>query len=256
MTKIEKGYFLVTAFFVLAISLPLVFIAKRYVKNQKWRSVLIIAAIFLGGSWVFISWNSPEIQRILLSSRADAVKLRMMNQMLPLLEDPRINEIKEKFSPEDARDQIAQMEHKGIVRLDKSDLDSWNEIRRKLANESPEVCTSFWHGKISENILLDTLGKLSEKDIDEWARLTVESLKRELDAKSYPSSSIADFQSGLVILTKDLSPADQKRFSEIFQQGLSANNADTCWVMKIVLDIDKLEGEVREKFLRYSASIR
>ncbi len=139
----------------------------------------------------------------------------------------------------------------GLKRLPDKWLVKWNDLRLKLAENSNHVCVAFWTGNIDEKKFLSAMASLEEEDIRQWAKLMAVSARSELDKTTFPHTTQEDLANGLEVIKFTLPENEQDRFWKILESGLSANEEDSCWVMKKILKgANDISNEMKLTLLR------
>lgn len=183
------------------------------------------------------------------------VQQRMTELLTPVFSEPKVKSYLEKLPLSEIQNQVVLLQRKGMARLNISEIEKWNALRRKLADVSPEDCAGFWSGRMNHDSHMAALGKLSKKELDQWIQILASSVRSEVEQKPFPIVSTFDFQNGLKVITKSMTMADQQRLTSVFQQGDKASDVDGCWAIKTVMKVDNLKGKVREKYLQYLSSL-
>ncbi len=146
---------------------------------------------------------------------------------------------------------MQKLVHDGIKRMDLAGLETWNRLRRKMISGSPGLCSGLWTGKMNEDNLFESFEKFSDQEMNEWVNFSIASAKSELNNTEVPIITALDFQAGVKKIMIDHPEEDRKRLEKVFAGGTTVGDDDACWAMKTLLNVDKLEGAEREKYLRY-----
>ncbi|MES2526539.1 MAG: hypothetical protein V4598_05605 [Bdellovibrionota bacterium] len=218
-------------------------------KKSKSTGAIVFVVLFFTIRGIFAL---PEVVNTFagMFDKHHAVKQTLYTKMQPLIELPEVKSHLE-ANPSEAQTYMQKLVHDGLKRMDLAGLETWNRLRRKMINSSPGLCAGLWTGKVDENTLFDSLASFSEKEMDEWVNFSIAAAKKELNQDEVPIITALDFQAGVKKIMTDRPEEDRKRLEKVFAGGTSVGDEDACWAMKTLLDVDKLEGAEKEKYLRY-----
>jgi hypothetical protein len=108
--------------------------------------------------------------------------------LLPIVRDPRLParlaELPATSSPAAG---VSLLARAGIARLDAEARDALFEIRRTLADASPDVCAAFWTGNVDPETLASAMRKLDEPAQRTWITNLARAAELELAATSTPA---------------------------------------------------------------------
>jgi hypothetical protein len=160
------------------------------------------------------------------------------------------------LNPEQARQAGQHWTHAGLKRLDADDLDAWNGIRLKLSLASKPLCAALWTGKLDPRLLTAELEKLSDPDLDAWARLSMKAMTREIESNGSQTLDPQALVRAIRSIDGRLSPADSVRFQSDLKQGVALPDDEACWALVTLTDgAAKLDRTEREGALRALASL-
>lgn len=228
------------------------YIRKRFAPGSK-KYNAVAGIVFVFGYFVIKGFfGVPEVKNSLsaMFDQHHVVKEQLLTKMQPLMDIPEIKKYIEE-NPSEAQTYMQKLVHDGLKRLDLSELETWNQLRNKMISHSPVICSGLWTGKISESNLFESFQSFTPEELDMWTKLSTEAAKRELKNAEVPIITALDFQAGVKTITAESTEEDRTRLEKVFAGGTQVNDADACWAMKVLLNVDKLKGEEKEKYLRY-----
>jgi hypothetical protein len=158
----------------------------------------------------------------------------------------------ERFGMEHNLDQ--EVVQHGLIRLDFPELILWNELQLKLCQRSDEFCSALWTGKVSEDLIYESLGLLNSEELGEWILIMRMAAERELKGGETPVVDEKDFFKDLKRLSLNLSIINQEKLNAAFVIGENLNPDEASFAMKTILKNEHLDRRSRERFLRYLAS--
>jgi hypothetical protein len=121
-----------------------------------------------------------------------------------------------------------------------------------MSERSLEICTAFWKGGTTNDLLFRALLLLSESEQRAWQRLVVEAAVRELEATPValpPSDSIDE---GYRFVVSHLpSERERRSFRSAVREGKSIDDEKACLAMRTILNgAELMEPRQQEDFLR------
>lgn len=151
---------------------------------------------------------------------------------------------------------LHQLSRAGIRRLPDSDLNSWNQIRIKLATSSKELCAGFWTGKLNNTTFQSAITKLPEAEIDIWVKLSFESMRLELEVKGESPEVPNTLQESLMLVSAKLPQAERQRMQKLLVANGKNTEEEACWGLLTLLRVtDRLQNPDKEKVLRSLAAL-
>lgn len=179
------------------------------------------------------------------------VKNVMNSRMLALTHVPSVRSQLKNMTLGEQKEFLQKITGAGVKRLEARDLNTWNEIRTKLAESDDEFCTGLYTGKLAEEILWRAFDQLSEEDILTWTRIMIESGRREWEKVDFKTPDVTSLQKGLEQIAKDLPKEESERLVTILALGNSNSDESACWAMKKILTgTSRLPDNLKEDFLR------
>ena len=152
---------------------------------------------------------------------------------------------------------IEEKSRLGIKRLELKDLSRWNEIRERMAKESPALCSGMWTGKgVTRTEVESVLNRFDEATIDDWTSITMRAAVYELDNREFKKPFDEVLATGIRFISTKLQTKESDRFQRLVYGGKGIADEDACWVMGILLQKNKeMEEVLREPFLRALAGL-
>ncbi len=166
--------------------------------------------------------------------------------------------VKEAGSPEAARALGEQLSHAGLKRLSAADLDRWNELRLRLALDSPVICAGFWTGRFDKAAVVPAaLEKLKDPDLDDWARITSSAMLLEVEAEGAVPEDPEALTRALQTIVDKLPAADADRMRAAVTAGLGLADDEACWAIKTILRTASTldDAKKREDVIRTLAAL-
>lgn len=222
--------------------------------HKKWRGVFAIVPIILLGQ-MGASLGKSQAVRNLLSPPTRLEKL-VHKYGDPLFESSLFKERLAALPADQAAHPAQLWTHAGLKRLDADDLDAWNAIRLKVAKASKPLCAGLWTGKLDIGLFVSELQKLPDPDLDAWARLSVNAMRRELESKGVPSSDPKALGRAISAIRARLPAAAATRFDSDLKQGIAVSDDEACWAfVTLAGGAVTLESSEREGLLRTLAAL-
>ena len=110
----------------------------------------------------------------------------------------------------------AELSHAGVARLDDAERLGLFEVRRAMANESPELCAGLWTGSLPPELLGAGLRGLDEKQQLVWIELSARAVAVELAAASPPPHvKAAARDAAFGELLARMPPAEREAFQRV-----------------------------------------
>jgi hypothetical protein len=198
-----------------AVGLCHAFIAKRSgePRAKKWRGVLGGVAAGLAvtlGPLIAKSSAGRALEVALgLKHRSEVV---MEDVFRRVLEHATVRqELKGKSKPE-AEAYTARLAREGILRLDEARLGQWAELRARMAQVSPGLCSAMWKGGIDSGLVLGALRALPEEEVRQWAEVSAHACLLTLEQPSSGPSSTSSLGDGLAEIVAELPPSEGQAF--------------------------------------------
>lgn len=148
-----------------------------------------------------------------------------------------------------------ELSHLGLRRLSMADMDTWHQLRARLAESSGAICAGFWTGRLAEAQLLAELDKLDDQGLDDWFRVSMTAMLLEAE-----STAALPADTGLEALLEQvmarLPEGERPRMLQAFEAGVGLGEAEACWAMKNIFQtVAGLSGAPREAALRSLAAL-
>jgi len=125
-----------------------------------------------------------------------------------------------------------------------------------MANNSDQVCSSFWNGKVTEDDLYTSLAKMSKQDFDAYMGMIKAAIKLEIASTEPINQNPAKFQVGFKAIQEKESIEDSTKVTALMEKGFNISGEGGCYmakkVMAVVSKIDKVSAE---GLLRYWSTI-
>ncbi|MCK5883180.1 MAG: hypothetical protein KAG61_05785 [Bacteriovoracaceae bacterium] len=227
---------------------------ERYKKFKKSGVVAGVMFFMIANGAV----NNSVVKNFIMSQfdRNYAFKVEISKRMAGMLDIPEVKSKLESIkSPAEANKYTRNLVHNGLKRLTWGDLKKWNMARLAMAEISPELCSGFWSGKLSEDMMMSAMAQLPKDTMDDWIEISTRSAKLEVAQGKYAKPTWQDFEFGLKTSVSKMTHEDQVRMETVLAQGVSASPKDGCWMMKVMLMADTHLDQIQsEKFIRYMAS--
>jgi hypothetical protein len=145
---------------------------------------------------------------------------------------------------------------KGIVRLEDSDLDTWNGLRVAFAENSERACAGLAAGALDEASLYEAMDSLPEPDARAWMRVAGKAMLAEVHQKNPYTPDEQAIEEGLAVIVKALKEDDQAKFFELAEKVDSkrADPKEQCELFKtLARGAQGMEPKLRRRFLRETA---
>ncbi|HXH74536.1 MAG TPA: hypothetical protein VNJ08_06200 [Bacteriovoracaceae bacterium] len=222
-------------------------------KNKLAPVVFIVATLSIGA--VF----RMDIVKRTIMAKFDSnydVREKVLSKMAVLMEIPKVKEyMATNPTGAEARNYTQKLVHSGLKRLSYEQLVQWNNTRKLMVASSPAVCAGLWNGQMTDKDLLSAMGSLSEAELDAWVAISLKSAELEVSQAPFVPSTTDDLAAGVEYLGKSRNADEMKRLAIVMAQGAKASSSDSCFAMTFILSSEELPVGMREKFLRYLASL-
>lgn len=145
----------------------------------------------------------------------------------------------------------------GLRRLSPSDLRTWNDLRLKMAMNSPVLCAGLWTGRgLTAKVVQQAVSDLPEADGRQWIKTSLLAAILEIEQKASPEVDMEAMQTSIQQISDGLGREDKQRFSAVLISGVNANDEDACWAMKKLLEaVEQMPEAQQEPYLRALATI-
>ena len=145
----------------------------------------------------------------------------------------------------------AKLVSAGMARLPGADMTAIFGVRRALAGMSPELCDSFWTGKVTQPVLVAGLKRLKERDQMIWASVTARALSLEVHAVDPPPHLPgAQADAAMLALMRALPPDRRTLLQKAFDSP-DLPQAEGCQAFRVFADGAKdLEPALQEALVR------
>jgi hypothetical protein len=165
-----------------------------------------------------------------------------------------------KFSdPSNRSAEVQRLTQNGLYFLNLEDLDSWNQIRIKLAQQSTFICAGFIRGGLQADELLPAFRQLSEAESKAWVGVTKRALLLGIENKNAPEMKViaAEFSAALPALQNVTTADEYKKITAGLVGFMALDEASICEIAKTLhQSAQKLGPEERRALLRTMAPLR
>ena len=173
-----------------------------------------------------------------------------------MMDSPRVRERFRGVGVDGARAIGQELSHAGLKRLGAADLDEWNRVRLVMARHSPSVCAGLWSGQLDPLALVAELDKLSDADLDGWARVSGGAMRAELAATAPVTVDPGALAQTLLAAEGRVAEAERERFQHDLEQGNKLADDEACWAIETLMKtVAGMEPGPREAALRSLASL-
>lgn len=155
----------------------------------------------------------------------------------------------------DASKAARELSHLGLRRLSSADLETWHQLRARLADASSVICAGFWSGNVADAQVQAELEKLDDQGLDDWFRVSMAAMLLEAESTAaLPADTGLEALLGQVMAR--LPEGERPRLLAAFEAGVGLGDTEACWAMQNIFQtVAGLSGAPREAALRSLAAL-
>ena len=190
-------------------------------------------------------------------SRASRMSKIIREEMAPVLADQKVRAL-HTADTKKAQAIGRELGSRGIVRLEDSDLDTWNGLRVAFADHSQKACAGLASGQLDEATLYEAMDSIPEPDARAWMRIAGKAMLAEVHQKNPWTPDEKAIEEGLTVIVKAMNEDEQAKFFEAAEK-VDTRRADAneqCDVFKtLARGAQSMEPRLRRRFLRETARV-